>query len=27
MDEARLVEKRYIKAFARADVVLTASRF
>jgi len=27
MDEARLLEKRYIKAFARADVVLTASRF
>ena len=27
MDEARLVEKRYMKAFARADVVLTASRF
>ena len=27
MDEARLVEKRFIKAFARADVTLTATRF
>ncbi len=27
MDEARLLEKRYMKAFARADVALTASRF
>lgn len=26
-DEARLVEKQYIKAFARADVALTATRF
>ena len=27
MDEARLIEKQYLKAFARADVVLTATRF
>jgi hypothetical protein len=27
MDEARLVEKRYMKAFVRADVALTGSRF
>lgn len=27
MDEARLLEKRYLKAFARADVALTATRF
>ena len=26
-DEARLVEKQYLKAFARADVALTASTF
>ncbi len=27
MDEARLLEKRYLKAFARADVALTATRY
>ena len=27
MDEARLIEKQYLKAFARADVVLTATRY
>ena len=27
MDEARLVEKRYMKAFVRVDVALTGSRF
>ena len=27
MDESRLVEKRYLKAFARADVVLSSTRF
>ena len=27
MDEARLLEKQYLKAFARADVALTATRF
>jgi tetratricopeptide (TPR) repeat protein len=26
-DEARLVEKQYLKAFARADIVLTSTRF
>ncbi len=26
-DEARLVEKQYLKAFARADIALTATRF
>lgn len=27
MDQARLIEKQYLKAFARADIVLTATRF
>ncbi|HXV59115.1 MAG TPA: tetratricopeptide repeat protein, partial [Vicinamibacteria bacterium] len=27
MDEARLTEKRFLKAFARADVALTSTRF
>lgn len=27
MDEARLIEKQYLKAFARADVALSATRF